>query len=98
MTAPQRARAHSRGETEAATGLVQLQKLHQNAAALENAKPIHPLALMHAIAQVLPGDAIVVDEAISSGGGLHRFLKVSDPLGYFGNRGGGIGWGLPAAV
>jgi len=98
MTAPQRARAHSRGETEAATGLVQLQKLHQSAAALENAKPLHPLALMHAIAQALPDDAIVVDEAISSGGGLHRFLKVSDALGYFGNRGGGIGWGLPAAV
>jgi benzoylformate decarboxylase len=40
----------------------------------------------------------VVDEAISSAGGLHRFLKTSDPLGYFGNRGGGIGWGLPAAI
>src|SRR5262249_20493015 len=98
MTAPQRARAHSRGETEAATGLVQLQKLHQNAAALGDAKPIHPLALMRPIAQRVPGDAIGVDEAISSGGGVHRFLKVSDPLGYFGNRGGGIGWGLPAAV
>ncbi len=53
---------------------------------------------MHAIAEALPADAIVVDEAISSAGGLHRFLKTSDPLSYFGNRGGGIGWGLPAAV
>ncbi len=98
MTPPQRARAASRGKAEAEIGVIQLQKLRHNAAAVENAQPIHPLALMHTIAEGLPADAIVVDEAISSAGGLHRFLKTSDPLSYFGNRGGGIGWGLPAAV
>ena len=98
MTRPQRARADSRGQAEAEIGVIQLQNLRQNAAAVANAQPIYPLALMHAIAEGLPAGAIVVDEAISSAGGLHRFLKTSDPLSYFGNRGGGIGWGLPAAV
>ena len=92
MTRAECARAESRGRAETAIGLIQLEKLRQNAVAVENAQPIHPLALMHAITEVLSADAVVVDEAISSAGGLHRFLKASDPLSYFGNRGGGIGW------
>lgn len=98
MTPAERSRAESRGQTEARAGHVQLQKLRQSADALANAQPIHPLALMQAVADALPTDAVVVDEAISSAGGLHRFLKTSDPQSYFGNRGGGIGWGLPASV
>jgi benzoylformate decarboxylase len=98
MTPAGRVQAESRAKREAAAGLAQLEKLRQSAVALEGAQPIHPLALMHAIAQALPSDAVVVDEAISSAGGLHRFLNGSDPQAYFGNRGGGIGWGLPAAI
>jgi benzoylformate decarboxylase len=98
MTPAGRAQAESRAKREAAAGLAQLEKLRHSAVALEDGQPIHPLALMHAIAQALPSDAVVVDEAISSAGGLHRFLKGSDPQSYFGNRGGGIGWGLPAAI
>jgi benzoylformate decarboxylase len=53
---------------------------------------------MAAIAELLPADAVVVDETISSGAGLRQLLKSDDPQSYFGNRGGGIGWGLPAAI
>ncbi len=60
--------------------------------------PMAPLACMQAIADSLPTDAVVVEEAISSGAGLHAFLKSEDPKSFFGLRGGGIGWGLPAAV
>ncbi len=98
MTATERARAEHRGEAETRVGLDQVSKLRERALAAESAEAINPLALMHAIAEALPANAIVVDEAISSAGGLHRFLKTSDPLSYFGNRGGGIGWGLPAAI
>ena len=98
MSAAEQARADHRGETEAQLGLTQLNKLRQRAVAAEHAEPIDPLALMHMVAQALPANATVVDEAISSAGGLHRFLKNSDPLSFFGNRGGGIGWGLPAAI
>ena len=60
--------------------------------------PIHPLALMQTIGRLLPDDAVVIDETVSYGMGLRRFLKSNDPKSFFGLRGGGIGWGLPAAI
>ncbi len=60
--------------------------------------PIHPLALMQTIGRLLPADAVVIDETVSSGTGLRRFLKSDDAQSFFGLRGGGIGWGLPAAI
>ena len=47
---------------------------------------------------MLPADAVVIDETVSSGMGLRRFLKSDDAQSFFGLRGGGIGWGLPAAI
>jgi len=98
MSAAERARADHRSEAEAQLGLAQLAKLRGRALAAERGEPIDPLALMHTVAEMLPANGTVVDEAISSAGGLHRFLKSSDSLSFFGNRGGGIGWGLPAAI
>jgi len=40
----------------------------------------------------------VVEEAISSAPGLRQLLRSDDPQSFFGLRGGGIGWGLPAAI
>jgi benzoylformate decarboxylase len=60
--------------------------------------PIAPLALMQTVADSLPSEAVVVEEAISSSAGLRTFLKSEDPKSFFGLRGGGIGWGLPAAI
>jgi benzoylformate decarboxylase len=60
--------------------------------------PIPPLALMAAIADALPQDAVVVEESISSAPGLRQLLRSDDPQSFFGLRGGGIGWGLPAAI
>jgi len=60
--------------------------------------PITPLSLVAAVADAVPDDAVVVDESISSGGGLRDLLKSRDPKGFYGLRGGGIGWGLPAAL
>jgi benzoylformate decarboxylase len=41
---------------------------------------------------------VIIDETISSGAGLRRLLRTDDPQAFFGLKGGGIGWGLPAAV
>jgi len=49
------------------------------------------------LAEALPPEAVVVDESISSGGGVRTLLRCQDPKSFFGLRGGGIGWGLPAA-
>ena len=60
--------------------------------------PIPPLSLMAAVAGMLPKNAVVVDESVSSGAGLRQLLQSDDAQSFFGLRGGGIGWGLPAAI
>src|SRR5262245_27388228 len=44
--------------------------------------PITPLALMHAVAEALPPEAVVVEEAISSAAGLRTFLRSEDPKSF----------------
>ena len=60
--------------------------------------PIPPLALLEMLTDHLPPGAILVDESLSSGSGLHYLLKSEDPKSFFGLHGGGIGWGLPGAL
>jgi benzoylformate decarboxylase len=72
--------------------------LTRRALAEKDRQPIAPLTLMHAVAASLPADAVVVDESISSGEGLLELLRCEDAQSFFGLRGGGIGWGLPAAL
>jgi len=61
-------------------------------------RPIQPLALWQAIGEMLPENIVVVDETLSSAPGLRQFVAGDDAKSFFGMRGGGIGWGLPAAV
>jgi benzoylformate decarboxylase len=77
---------------------VELEKLKGRAKSLAHETPVQPLALIHAISEILPRDAVVIDETVSSGGGLRQLVKSDDPQSFFGLRGGGIGWGLPAAI
>jgi benzoylformate decarboxylase len=60
--------------------------------------PMHPLAAVHAIANNLPGEAIVVEEAITSGILLRQVLRQDKPGSYVHTVGGGLGWGIGAAV
>jgi benzoylformate decarboxylase len=91
-------RAARRLEHVKTEGIASLAKLHAMADAVAERHPIHPLALMQTIGRLLPDDAVVIDETISSGTGLRRFLKSDDAQSFYGLRGGGIGWGLPAAI
>ena len=98
MTAAQRAAARARSETTRAQIAADLTKLRARAKAEAEITPIRPLALMHAIGETLPPETIVIEEALSSNPGLRQFLRSDDPQSFFGLRGGGIGWGLPAAI
>src|SRR5215813_837998 len=60
--------------------------------------PTQPLALWQAIGEMLPRNIVIVDETLSSGAGLRQFVAGEDAKSFFGMRGGGIGWGLPAAI
>jgi benzoylformate decarboxylase len=61
--------------------------------------PLRSLAVLHAIAQLLPDDAIVVEETLSTGMNTVRHLMpATRPDSWFGMRGGGIGVALPQAI
>ena len=69
-------------------------------AALEAAeeKPIDPRYLMLRIAESLPKDAVVVEEALTSSLSLPAFLPLRDPQSYYGLASGGLGFALPGAI
>jgi benzoylformate decarboxylase len=98
MSAARKARAGDRLAALRRTIAAQRAELVATARAEAGKQPIRPLALLQAIGEALPSEAIVIDETISSGAGLRQFLKSDDPSSFYGMRGGGIGWGLPAAV
>src|SRR5260370_36491494 len=72
--------------------------LKAKARSLAGATPVQPLALLNAIGETLPKDAVVIEEALSSAPGIRQLIRSDDPQSYFGLRGGGIGWGLPATI
>jgi benzoylformate decarboxylase len=79
LTDERRRRAAERFEATRAAGARQRAELVARARAEMPRVPITPLALMHAVAEALPHDAVVVEEAISSGAGLRTFLRSDDP-------------------
>ncbi|HEX3506186.1 MAG TPA: thiamine pyrophosphate-dependent enzyme [Xanthobacteraceae bacterium] len=68
------------------------------ARALAGKTPVAPLALLEAIGSMLPKDAVVIEEILSSAPGIRSLINSDDAQSFFGLRGGGIGWGLPAAI
>jgi benzoylformate decarboxylase len=98
MSAGQRRSAQARPEAARAATLEERAALRRKADAEAGASPVRPLALLQAIGDLLPKDAVVVEEALSSGTGMRQFIRSDDPQSFFGLRGGGIGWGLPAAI
>jgi benzoylformate decarboxylase len=98
MTSGARARARERLAATSKAIAAEREALKAKARALAGATPVQPLALLHGIAETLPEDAIVVEEAISSAPGIRQLIRSNDPQSYFGLRGGGIGWGLPATM
>ena len=98
MSAGRRARAKERLEAAKKATLAERDALRAKARAAASDVPVQPLALIEAIGSLLPKDAIVIDEAVSSSGGLRQLVASDDPQSFFGLRGGGIGWGLPATI
>jgi benzoylformate decarboxylase len=98
MTSAARGEARARLQTASEASLADRAALRAKARALAKTTPIQPLALLGAIGDLLPKDAVVIEEALSSAPGIRQLMRSDDPQSYFGLRGGGIGWGLPAAI
>jgi benzoylformate decarboxylase len=75
-----------------------LQRLRERAAEEETKQPMSALVMNKIIAGSVPSDICIVDESITSDTGLREFLPRRHPRDYFGLKGGGIGWGLPATM
>ncbi len=58
-----------------------------------SSRPMSPESAMLALADSLPDNAVVFDDAISNRGLLHAAAKFNEPGDYIGARGGSIGWG-----
>jgi benzoylformate decarboxylase len=98
MTPARRQQARERLEAVRAAKERHLDDLRARARAEAQRTPMTSLAAVGAVAEALPREAVVVDESISSSGGLRNLIASDDPQSFFGLRGGGIGWGLPAAI
>jgi len=60
--------------------------------------PMAPLTLVREVARAVTPEMTIIDESISSGAGIRHLFPCADAKSFFGIRGGGIGWGLPAAL
>ena len=63
-----------------------------------DASPMEPMATAHALVRALPPESTVVDEAITPGVYVRGFHHAEKPGRYFYCKGGGLGWGMPAAL
>jgi benzoylformate decarboxylase len=68
------------------------------AAVGQAAVPMEAIAALGGILDALPPGTAVVDEAITSGLYLRTLLRCEPPGSYHFARGGGLGWGLGAAL
>ena len=93
MTGSQMEAARGRAAVVGAQTRAADEAFRKGAAAGNSQRPMSPEAAMVALADALPEDAVVFDDAISNRGILHSAAKFSEPGDFFASRGGSIGWG-----
>jgi benzoylformate decarboxylase len=99
MTPEQRTAGRGRSKAFAEKDRQDRDALRARIAAEQDVRPMTPLTLMSALARVLPADAAVVEEAVTTTGTvLERLGAIKDPEGYFAHRGWALGWGLGCAI
>ena len=74
------------------------ERFAREAEAAAGETPIDPRVLCLRIADALPDDALVVDEALTSTFPLLNFLRFKDPKSYSGNASGGIGYAMGGVI
>ena len=63
-----------------------------------DSRPMPVDRMMYELAQALPEDAILADEAITSRNSLLQAVEPSVPGSYYAIRGGALGWAMPGAL
>lgn len=60
--------------------------------------PLHLSRFMEELAQALPPDSIIFDEALTNSPAIPRYYPTTQPRHYFLTRGGSLGVGIPGAI
>src|SRR5262245_16347178 len=87
-----------RAEELKAKNAARRKKWRDEAMALANQKPMDQRWVAHEISQVLPKDAMVVEETITHRLAVHRYLDNLTPGSFFNGCIGGLGTGLATAL
>ncbi|PIE33182.1 hypothetical protein CSA56_12710 [candidate division KSB3 bacterium] len=62
-------------------------------------RPITPSTFMGVLANVLPPDSVIIEEAVTTHNNILEKLELlSDPNGHFSHRGWALGWGVGSAI
>jgi benzoylformate decarboxylase len=85
-----RRRATKIGESKARRREAFLGRVREN----RDQRPMDPQRLFMEIKEVLPRDAIIASEAVTSNIPLFRAMEFDEPGSFFGSRGGALGWGI----
>ncbi len=60
--------------------------------------PISPAFLMQTLGELLPADAVLVEESPSNRAEMRRYVRIRQPACFYASASGGLGFALPAAV
>jgi len=99
MTPEQREAAATRGAAVGRRHRQEREALRREARAQYDLRPMTPLAMLDRLADVLPDDVAVVEEApTTSGAYFERIGALKNADGFFAQRGWALGWGLNCAI
>lgn len=99
MTADACEAARSRGREHAVRHEQARHRLKQEIERQRSARPLTALALVGTLAEVLPPDIAIIEEAVTTTNMVfERLGALKNTTGYFGHRGWTLGWGLGCAI
>ena len=98
LSAPAREAAATRSAALGAARLRAREEYLNRMRGMADQRPMPVDRMMYELAQALPADAIVADEAITSRGALLQAIEPAEPGSYYSIRGGALGWAMPGAL
>ncbi len=98
MSGGQREAAATRAATLAAARERDAERYQERIAATWNNSPMPVERMMHELADAVPPNTIIADEAVTSRPAVNRAFDFEKPGDIYGIRGGALGWAMPGAL
>jgi benzoylformate decarboxylase len=98
LSAGQRQAAQARTEASGAANQSALAQQRERDASVRDEVPLHAARFMAELAQQVPPDVMIFDEALTVSPDLTRYMPPTLPGHFFQTRGGSLGVGIPGAL